>query len=51
MKVCNLKPSKKVGKIKKAIEEAILDGIIANNYDEAYNYLLKIKDKYILNKS
>ncbi|MCH7827119.1 MAG: HD domain-containing protein [Bacteroidetes bacterium] len=48
MKVCNLKPSKKVGEIKKEIEEAILDGIIANNYDEAYEYLIKIKENYII---
>ena len=43
MKVCNLKPSKKVGIIKTAIEDAILDGRIGNNYEEAYEYLLKIK--------
>ncbi|MGA7837485.1 MAG: HD domain-containing protein [Ignavibacteriaceae bacterium] len=43
MKVCNLKPSKKVGEIKTAIEDAILDGRIGNNYEEAYEYLLKIK--------
>jgi len=47
MQVCNLKPSKKVGEIKSAIEEAILDGIIANDYEDAYNYLLKIKDQYV----
>lgn len=47
MQVCNLKPSKKVGEIKTAIEEAILDGIIGNNYDEAYQYLQKIKDQFI----
>ncbi len=48
MEVCNLQPSKKVGEIKKEIEEAILDGKIGNNYQEAYQYLLRIKerDKY-----
>ncbi|NNG26791.1 MAG: HD domain-containing protein, partial [Ignavibacteriaceae bacterium] len=38
MEVCNLKPSKKVGEIKQAIEDAILDGKISNNYEEAYEY-------------
>lgn len=49
MKICNLKPSKKVGEIKKAIEEAILDGIIENSYEAAMTYLLKIKDNYLGN--
>jgi putative nucleotidyltransferase with HDIG domain len=47
MEVCNLKPSKKVGEIKKLIEDAILDGKIENNYEEAYQYLIKIKDKLL----
>ena len=47
MEVCHLKPSKKVGEIKKAIEDAILDGKIGNNYDEAFEYLLKIKDEFL----
>ncbi|HZW39059.1 MAG TPA: CCA tRNA nucleotidyltransferase [Ignavibacteriaceae bacterium] len=47
MKLFNLKPSKTVGDIKHAIEEAILDGKIENNYDAAYNYLMQIKDDYI----
>ncbi|HPN38264.1 MAG TPA: CCA tRNA nucleotidyltransferase [Melioribacteraceae bacterium] len=47
MDVCKLKPSEKVGKIKEAIEDAILEGKIPNDYDAAYNYLLEIKDLYI----
>lgn len=47
MKICNLKPSKKVGEIKKAIEDAILDGIIENSYEAALEYLMKIKDDFL----
>lgn len=50
MEVCKLRPSKKIGEIKKAIEDAILDGKIGNNYEEAYEYLLKIKDRFLDNK-
>lgn len=46
MEMCNLKAGPTVGKIKKAIEEAILDGIIPNEYDEAKQYFESIKDKY-----
>lgn len=45
MKVFNLKPSRKVGEIKKAIEDAILDGKIENNYDAAYKFMLELKNK------
>ena len=44
MKELNLKPCKKVGEIKKMIEEAILDGDIENNYEAAFKYMMQIKD-------
>ena len=43
MKVLDLKPGRQVGIIKKAIEDAILDGDIPNDYDAAYAFMLKIK--------
>ena len=47
MKIFNLKPGREIGKIKSAIEEAILDGIIENNYDAAFAYMMKIKDNIL----
>lgn len=41
MKIFNIQPCKEVGIIKNAIKDAILDGEIKNNYDEAYQYMLK----------
>lgn len=48
MKECGLKPGPTVGKIKKDIEEAILDGKIGNNYEEAKSYFEKIKNEYMV---
>jgi poly(A) polymerase len=47
MRICNITPSKLVGEIKTAIEDAILDGKIANNYEEAWEYFLSIKDSFL----
>lgn len=47
MQLLKIEPSKKVGEIKTAIENAILDGIIPNEHDAALNYLFKIKDSIL----
>ncbi len=50
MQVCNIPPSKLVGQIKSAIEDAILEGEIGNNYEEAYAYFMKIKESFLKEK-
>ncbi|MAE08670.1 MAG: tRNA nucleotidyltransferase [Bacteroidetes bacterium] len=42
METFGLGPSKTVGIIKDIIRDAILDGVISNNYDDAYELMLKI---------
>jgi putative nucleotidyltransferase with HDIG domain len=49
MHLFGLQPSKEVGVLKDAIKDAILDGEIANNYQEAYVYLLAKAEKLGLN--
>ena len=50
MKTYDLKPSKVIGDIKNHIKEAILDGVIRNNYDEAYALMQEIAANYISNE-
>ena len=45
METFNLKPCREIGQIKDAIKEAILDGEISNEYDEAYAFMLKRAEK------
>ena len=42
MTTFGLGPGKEVGQIKNAIREAILEGEINNDFDQAYNFMLKV---------
>ena len=46
MEIFKIAPCKEVGQLKSSIKDAILDGIIPNEYDAAYEYMLKKAEKY-----
>jgi putative nucleotidyltransferase with HDIG domain len=48
MQALNLKPSKEVGEIKIIIREAILDGKIKNDFDQAWDLMLEVADSFNL---
>ena len=50
MKVFNLPPCPKVGSLKSAIKDAILDGVIPNEHDAAYEFMLQRAKKMGLDK-
>ncbi len=45
MQLLNLEPCARVGELKNAIKDAILDGIIPNEYEAAKAYLMKIANQ------
>ena len=50
MDTFNLKPCREIGVLKEAVKEAILEGEIKNEYDEAYEFMLKKAEKLGLKK-
>jgi tRNA nucleotidyltransferase (CCA-adding enzyme) len=45
MRLYNLGPCREIGQLKESIKQAILDGEIANDYNEAYAYMLNKAEK------
>ncbi len=51
MEICKIPPSYSVGYIKSKIEQAILDGIINNEYEQAKAYFIKNKNTWLKESS
>ncbi len=45
MSIFNLQPCREIGTLKETIKEAILEGIIPNEYEAAYEFMLKKAEK------
>jgi len=50
MAIFNLQPSREIGVLKEAVKEAILEGEIPNEYQAAYDFVLKRAEKLGLKK-
>ena len=50
MAIFNLKPSREIGVLKEAVKEAILEGEIPNEYEAAYEFVIKRAKKLGLEK-
>ena len=50
MQIFQVEPCREVGSLKAAIKDAILDGVIPNEYGPAYEFMLKKAAKYGLKK-
>ncbi|MES2575412.1 MAG: HD domain-containing protein [Bacteroidota bacterium] len=50
MELFNLKPSREIGILKEAVKEAILEGEIPNEYQSAYDFVIKRGEKLGLKK-
>jgi poly(A) polymerase len=50
MEIFNLQPSREIGMLKEAVKEAILEGEIPNEYQAAYDFVLKRGEKLGLKK-
>lgn len=49
MEALDIKPSPKVGVIKEAVKEAILNGDIPNDHEAAFNYMMEHKKEFLQN--